>query len=216
MKKNFFLVVAIAAFVLNIHVAAQSSNKDLIREVLSNKNNSVTWLGADFSHVKIVGNLDCTAARFATEIVPAINDVVVMEPKKYDFAKYLNKAAFFADNSAVSKSNAAIKPDDMLQDTTVELKESDISNIVEKYDLKSKEGIGVVFIYESVSKTHLQAVIYLTYLKMPEGKLIFSKKVTAKPGGFGLRNYWAATIFNVLRDYREVYHDQWKSEYAVK
>jgi hypothetical protein len=34
---------------------------------------------------------------------------------------------------------------------------------------------------------------------MPDGKVILSEKVAGRPQGFGLRNYWAYSIYDILK-----------------
>ena len=35
--------------------------------------------------------------------------------------------------------------------------------------------------------------------------MIYTKEMTAKPVGFGFRNYWAGSIYNCLKDFEIVY-----------
>ncbi len=214
MKRNlFFLAVLIPVF--SLQLSAQTSN-EFVKDALANPNIKITWLGADFSHCKIQDYLDCDPDRFAMMFVPAINNLTIAEPAKFDFAKYLKKSSFTSDLSAVTKSNETIQPDQMTQDTQKKLDDATINSIVSGYDLKDKEGIGAVIIYESLSKKNLYASMYFTYVKMPEGKVILSKHVAEKPIGFGLRNFWAATIFGFLKDYEKIYQKTWKAEYGIK
>lgn len=211
----------ISAFTVVMLVAAQSFGQQVnndIKDVLTNRSLMVTWLGADFSHVIIEDMPDCSPQEFATSYVPQINTVVVNEPNKYDFAKFLNKAGFTNSIGAVSKSNAAINPSNMVpkDGQPGQLNETIIAEIVSGYDLKDKEGVGVVLVYESLSKSKLLATMFLTYVKMPEGKVILTKRVTGKPKGFGLRNYWAYTVYDFLKDYDKTYEKPWKAEYGLK
>lgn len=214
MKRNFlFLAVLIPA--ISLQLSAQTSN-EAVKDALTNTSLNVTWLGADFSHCKIKGNLDCPPEQFVSQIIPAINSVILAEPAKYDFAKFLNKASFTTDIQAVTKSNSAINTEMMTQDVQTKLDEATINKIVSGYDLKGKEGIGAVLIYESISKESLNASMYFTYVKMPEGKVILSKPVGAKPAGFGLRNFWASTVYSFLKDYNKAYLKAWKTDYGIK
>lgn len=215
MKRNLFFL-AVLFTVLSVPVLAQTENKELIKDVLTKSDMRIVWLGADFSHVKILDSLGCTPERFATEIIPAINNIVIMEPSKYDFGKFLQKITFFSDTEAVTKSNKSINPEEMVKNTQEKLDVNKINNIVGSYNLKEKEGIGVVLIYEALSKKNLYSSMYFTYVKMPEGKVILTKYVSARPGGFGLRNFWAATIYDFLKDYNKVYLKSLKAEYGIK
>lgn len=217
MKKQLLFPLFVALLFLSFNVGAQTNN-DAIKEVLTNKGMSITWLGADFSHAVILDMSDCSAADFISKIAPAINELVLIEPNKFDFAKFLQKKSCTTDIVAVTKSNAATNLDDMVDKDTgpVDLKQSTIKEIVGKYDLSGKEGVGVVLIYESLSKRLLKSTMYLTYVKMPEGEIILSRQVEGKAGGFGLRNYWAATIYSFLKYYDRYYLPEWKANYKIK
>jgi len=215
MKQNLILAVAFTMVLFSTPIAAQ--NNDAIKAVLTNNDMAITWLGADFSHATIEDFCGCEPAQFAQQIIPSINEVVVKEASKYDFAKFLQKSDFISDITSVTKSNESIDPNAMVRTeaTHKTLDKATIAKIVASYDLTGKKGVGVVLIYESLSKRNLKAIMYLTYVQMPEGKIILSKQVEGKPGGFGVRNYWAATIYSFLKEYKGEYLRSWKSEYGI-
>ncbi len=213
--KRIFIFLAVLIPAISLQLSAQTSDQD-VKDALTNTSLKVTWLGADFSHCKIKGTFDCTPEQFVSQFIPAINNVILAEPTKYDFAKFLNKASFTTDIQSVTKANSAIDPGMMTQDEKTKLDEATINKIVSGYDLKGKEGIGAVLIYESISKQDLYATMYFAYVKMPEGKVILSKPVGAKPAGFGLRNFWASTVYSFLKDYNKAYLKAWKTDYGIK
>ncbi len=78
---------------------------------------------------------------------------------------------------------------------------------------EKKEGIGVTFIVEYFDKMKQQASYYVTVFDIKTKKVLIKQQVYAKAGGFGLRNYWAKTIFNTLRMIDKTYYKQWKKSY---
>ena len=71
--------------------------------------------------------------------------------------------------------------------------------MIQLYDLKDKTGIGLVFIAEYLDKPGTTAVYDLVYFSMPGGNVILWEREFGTPKGFGMRNYWASTIYEILK-----------------
>jgi hypothetical protein len=169
-------------------------------EVLAH-GSEVTFLGIDFSGSKGVV-LEASAEEMRDDIFPAINTLMLVEEQKYNIKKALLKSEVTNDPRETDRMNATL---DVANFSVYSLKEITpltpdvIAKMVKQYNLKGKKGIGLVFIAESLDKIHTLGTYYLVYFSMPEGKVILSKKFTGTARGFGLRNYWAHTIYNILQ-----------------
>ena len=76
-----------------------------------------------------------------------------------------------------------------------------IQGIVDNYFIEEDmKGIGLVFIAESYSKPNVQGAYYVTFFDMETRKVLYTERMLGKPSGFGLRNYWAGSYYNVLKD----------------
>jgi len=90
------------------------------------------------------------------------------------------------------------------------LKPEDIKKHVKSYDLSGKKGIGLVFVMEGMSKTNKEATMYVTLVDMASKKVLLSEQMTGKAQGFGLRNYWAYTVYKVLNAIDKGKYSDWK------
>jgi len=82
--------------------------------------------------------------------------------------------------------------------------------MVKGYNISGKKGVGVVFIMESMSKTAERSSMYITFINMSNGKVIHTERLEEKVGGFGLRNYYAKSIYEALKDIEKTKYKDWK------
>jgi hypothetical protein len=73
------------------------------------------------------------------------------------------------------------------------------------------EGIGVVFITESYNRAAESASYYVVIFDVASKKVLITDKFKEKPGGIGIKNYWASTILKTLEDVSKNY-DKWRSK----
>ncbi|MBK7572667.1 MAG: hypothetical protein IPI10_13965 [Bacteroidetes bacterium] len=79
------------------------------------------------------------------------------------------------------------------------MNETMVEKIAKGYNFNDKKGYGIVFLVENLDKTSLNASMYITILDLETKNILLTKRMTAKPGGFGFRNYWANTIYEILK-----------------
>ncbi|MCD6011869.1 MAG: hypothetical protein K0Q79_1731 [Flavipsychrobacter sp.] len=171
----------------------------------------VTWLGLDFTQLKFIGS----AAQFkdAGEIsnydlrakyFPGWNTLFLKEKEKFNVAKALDRNdanidyAIEVTDAANGKSSGPYFTDNS---GDFQLLTADrVSTLVAKYDFKGHKGLGLMFFVEGMSKDREEASMWVTFVNMGEKKVLLTKRVTGRSGGFGLRNYWAKSFYNVLQD----------------
>ncbi|MES1226942.1 MAG: hypothetical protein ABUT20_66325, partial [Bacteroidota bacterium] len=111
----------------------------------------------------------------------------------------------------VEAHNAKIDADKIMSkgaDDETHLTPAGVEKIVKGYSF-GKKGIGVMVVVESLNKTREHGTAYIVFLDMSNSKVLYSEKFTEKGGGFGLRNYWAKVVYNVLDNAGDKYKD-WK------
>jgi hypothetical protein len=196
MKTSLKLIFAISF----IFVAVFSSNAQTPADVLKH-GSDVTFFGVDFSSSKGV-ILGASAEEMRDKYFPAINTLLVVEKDKYNINKAFSKSDVTYFLSEVNKSNQALDVANFNVYSAKDIKSLDVdalTQMVQRYNLQDKNGIGLVFIAESLDKTENLGVFHLVYFSMPEGKIILTEKVSGKPKGFGMRNFWANCIYEILR-----------------
>ncbi|MFT3751294.1 MAG: hypothetical protein QM768_23485 [Agriterribacter sp.] len=189
-------------------VSAQS-----LKEFFNSSEVPLTYLGVDFTRAKILNELAANNMDIRDRQLPAINQVIVNEPKKYDFQKAFSKTTVNNDIALVNAKNAKIDAEKMVESSSdaVHLKKADIEAIVKGYDFGGKKGIGLMFIMESMNKASAEASMYVTLIDMSGRKVLLTERMTAKAAGFGFRNYWAKTIYEVLDDIKKSKYKEWKA-----
>ncbi len=181
---------------------------------LFNPKTTVTWLGLDFSQAKFIGNEAAYKAtgelineEFVKKYIPAWANLFITEPTVYNVAKAVHRDSVHYALQVTEKANSAItknffteKPADF---TT--LKEQDIAELVKNYDFQGQKGIGMMFFVEGMSKgTHL-AGAWVTFVNMDNKTVILTLFRTGNSRGFGFRNYWAHSWYNILKDFKDNY-----------
>ena len=190
MKKLFLLSFFILSSICSIYA---QSNAELFNSA------KMVWFGVDMSRSKLVGVEGFTDPYdIQKRYVPAWNSLVLSEAEKYDVRKFFKKGEVVNDIIAVEAVNEKINPGEWVKMNTYTLDKSEIAGMVKKYKGTEKEGLGLVFIVESFDKFKESGFIYVTFFNIASKEVILTEKLTAKAGGFGVRNYWAKTIFGVM------------------
>ncbi len=160
----------------------------------------VTWLGLDFTLCKLVDQFAFTnAEHLASSYIPEWNSFVNTESSKYDVKKYFMKPDMQINIDFTNEYNASINPDSLVQDKIYSLNSNLVKSDAKKYTSSGLEGMGVVMYVEYFNKNILTGSYWLTFIDLKTGDVIFIDKVTGKPRGFGIRNYWIATFLNSLK-----------------
>ncbi|MBG9376671.1 hypothetical protein I5907_10520 [Panacibacter sp. DH6] len=208
MKRTFISAILIALSV----VCTVAANAQTIQDVFKAETN-LTWLGIDFSGVKILGHTDIEVEDFTNRQFAGINELVLNEPKKFDLPKAFHKAGVETDLSVVKAKNKGLDPDKIKSANDADrsrFTNKTIEKMVKGYNISGKKGVGVVFIMESMSKTAERSSMYITFINMSTGKVIHTERIEEKVGGFGLRNYYAKSIYEALKDIEKTKYKDWK------
>ncbi len=215
MKKILF---SLAFFSAGLSLGAQNTAKDVFTK------DDIVWFGLDFSKSKMIGQFDqgagavpASGSDIKAKYVPGWNGVVLNEPEKYDLKKTFRKTSIFNDLSVVEKSNSKIDPDNLLtyNDYKFSNPDSTIDGIVSSYSKGEKtNGIGLVFIVEYFNKVKQEASVYVTFFDIATKKVLFKEHLFGKPGGIGIRNYWARTIYNMLNQIDHSIYKTWIKKYS--
>lgn len=162
----------------------------------------VTWLGLDFSELKLIKSDETvTESELQNKYFPGWNDLILNEPKKFDIAKAIDHDVVENYLDAVTEVNESAKGGFITTDKNAfeHLNNDKVRQMVKKYNLKGKSGLGLVFIVESMDKNRKEASIWVTFINMGTKEVLLSKPMTGESGGFGFRNYWAASVNKVLK-----------------
>ncbi len=204
-------------FVFLVLFAAISLKAQSVDDLFGSTDTKITYLGIDFSHVKLIGNFTEffeAGRKNVMEIrdfyFPRWNRVVVDEREKYDIRGMLRKYNVYYDLEMINSVNARTNPDSLESYNAVVLLPDDISHIVSQYDLAGRQGIGVVFVAESLNKSAEEAYFHFVAINMDTREVLFQRRLRGQPQGFGLRNYWINSLYRIINDVKYYYFNEWK------
>jgi hypothetical protein len=207
MKKLFFLALAV---VFSIQLQAQS------KADIFDANKEITWLGLDFSQMKFIGDAtqwkdagEITNSQMRDKFFPAWNNLFVNEKDKYKVADAVRRTEVSYAIDVTEKANNSLKGNFFESDGNMyrSLDENKVAALVKKYDFKGHTGIGMMFFVEGMSKGKEMASMWVTFVDMKSKKVLLTKQMEGKAGGFGFRNYWAKSFLNVTKAVKE----DWRS-----
>ena len=197
-----------------LFIGTQPASAQTLKEFFNSSEVPLTYLGVDFTQAKVFNDIAANAMDIRDRQFAAINQVIINEPKKYDFQKAFSKSTVTNDISFVNAKNAKIDAEKIIEANSADemrFKKATIESIVKGYNFKGKKGIGLMFIMESMNKASAQASMYVTLVDLASGKVLLTERMTAKAAGFGFRNYWAKTIAEVLKDIQKSEYKEWKA-----
>ena len=155
----------------------------------------ILFYGVDFTNTKI-----CLATESEDEFREAflkINSLLLEEQGKYDLGRAL-KADVAIDISAIWKLTEDADLSKM-KITSTNYPEPDHAAIVKAYELAETEGTGIVFIAELLNKPAAEGTYTVVKFDIESREILESRKVSTMAGGFGLRNYWANTVYKTIK-----------------
>lgn len=198
-------------------------NSQTTEDVFKTGDHEFYWLGIDYSHVSLVGDFsefaeagDRSAVQVQSKYFPKWNYLIISEPDKYDIRGMLRKSGLKNSIEMIMKKNASASADDMETYDAPSFSEEDVAAYCKEYDSTGKSGIGIVLMAESLNKLTTQAVYHMVAIDLSNNKVLMQERVTGKPMGFGLRNYWAGSIYSVIKQVKADDYLNWKRKYTGK
>ena len=163
---------------------------------------SITFYGVDYSLVRVYGASE-SPTQFRTAFA-AINDLCITEPKKYDISKFTGKKLNEISLDAVSEVNHKINLHDLVTTTPdYTLDATQITQAVRRLPIKKgAEGTGAVVVAQLLNKADNRGTYELVYFDVATREIIDGITLSGKAGGFGLRNFWAGSLYKALKDLR--------------
>jgi hypothetical protein len=179
------------------------------------------WLGLDFSHLKLIGDFtqfgeagSIDPYQIKTQYFPGWNNLMLNEPEKYDFKGMFQFNELVNDIEMITKINAETDVNTMEGSSAPNYSLENIQSFVSSYNTAGKSGIGIVFIAEVFDKNTPEAWFHVVAINASSKEVLVWERIKAKPGGFGLRNYWAAAVYNIIKEGKKSYYKSWKAKYT--
>jgi hypothetical protein len=175
------------------------------------------WFGIDYSLAKIKGEYEQpghplykTPAQIVEDFFEAWNTVVASEPNKYNIAKTFEKKKVENDIMIAERRNSKVDPMELLTRKEYILEKDKVIEAVKDYkSFTTKEGVGIVFFAECLNNDEKMGTYYVVLFDIASREVMVCEKVTGKPAGAGLKNYWAGSVADALSEAKKAYKT-WK------
>ncbi|MBN2632639.1 MAG: hypothetical protein JXR66_03720 [Bacteroidales bacterium] len=210
-RRKFLFPVIL--FICNISAYSQNAEDLFVRT-----GPEIVWLGVDFTQVKLYGDHGTVGQDELIPLFDAINRLIITEREKYNLADALRRDDIPFNLEMVTKLNSGINPGSLFPLSSAEeksrLDEDAISVLVKQYDVPDSEGIGLIFFMESIDKTTERGTMWVTFFRLADRNLLFTEKLSGTAGGFGFRNHWARTVYEVISQIRDERFARWRTRYT--
>jgi hypothetical protein len=188
--KLLFSVLAIAFCIGNVTMAQDKAK--------AKSEKSITWYGIDFTAAKFTLVADDPSV-IVNQYLKSINMLIQMEPTKFDLKKWFNKTEVAYDVDQVNERNAKINPEGLVISDDFKITLDDVKGVIAKYNTKGKSGIGLIFVAENLHKVKQTGSFYVCFFDQATKEIIDAQRFEAKAVGIGFRNYWAGSVFNIMK-----------------
>lgn len=206
MKKSFVLLLAIGLY---ISIQAQDA-----RMVFNSE--KIVFYGLDFSKARLAIS-DAKPEEIKKRYFAEWHNVVMTDNGRFNKESSFEKLTVYGDPYVAQKRNEAVNAANILSKEENSLTQQDIESVISEYkDGIKKEGLGVVFIVESFNKKKEEGVAHVVFFDIATRKVLLSKRMTGKPGGGGLTNYWARCFEDMFRNMANGEFGNWKKEVMNK
>lgn len=162
----------------------------------------ITFYGVDFSQGKIYGSTDKPDK--LRQAYADINMLFLKEPAKYDVAKLLGKNIKDVRIDAVTESNENI-PDDYLKtfSSSFTINDENIVNSLKNLKIENGSGVGFVMVMQQLNKPAESGTFQLVFFDIETRNIIKRWTMSGEPGGAGIRNFWACSVLEVLKQVKK-------------
>lgn len=209
MKKIFFSLLILVFFSLD-GFSQRSMSK------VFDPKTKIVFLGLDFTQARFIGK-DAFQDTYKLKTYYLANWNMLMEEEYEKFNMpliSLNAKKYLTETSDLILLNDGIESiEDKIINGSYNIDEDDVKKSVKKYDLTQNDGIGVSFVVESFNKPLEKAVVWVTFINLSNGSLLYTERMEGKADGFGTRNYWAGSIANIITQIKESRYRVWKRKF---
>lgn len=188
MKKVVFFIA------LLVSVSCFAQNKAALKDI-----ETINFYGVDFSKGKVYGASE-SGDQFKSAF-QEINTLFIAEARKYDVAKFFKRRVVGVHIDDARARIATRNTDDIFTtDSEFSLDDNAIKGILSSLSVKEADGTGVIIIAERINKAQNRAYYRVVFFDVKTRGIIDSWKSSGKGKGFGLRNFWAQSVREVMKN----------------
>ncbi|MCH2022389.1 MAG: hypothetical protein MK207_07900 [Saprospiraceae bacterium] len=190
-----------------------------VSEVFTSSKATMEFVGLDFSEVRMVGSEGFSdPSKIQSYYFGVWNGLFMSEMDKYDVRGAFMKKEMDYDLSVVEEGNDGVDYINMVTNKNPKFfSEEKIQGMVKKYNTEAMTAkFGLSFIVHSFNKFQEMGYFYVVIFDSKSKKVLLSERLSGEAGGFGFRNYWARSYYNVIKTIQESKFRKWKREINSK
>lgn len=164
---------------------------------------ALTFYGVNFSLAKVYAANE--SAQEFKHAFRGINELFQREPQKYDIAK-----AFNVENTTTSLSEtlAQINRIDasglFTQSDNYALTREEVAAFIQKFNTGNDKGYGAIMMAGLLNKGKCTATYTVVVFNVETKEIEYQYQITSKAKGFGLRNFWAGSVYATLKQIKKM------------
>ena len=174
----------------------------------------IVYAGLDFTMTQFRGRDFEKPSEIKSEYFKSWNDVVVDETRKYDIPRFFDKREVVYDVSNTMARNSYRSTSSML--TTRKPSHFSLSSVQKELynvSLKKSKGIGLLFVIEYFDNEENETSMWVTLFDISSKKILIAERLSGKPDGHGVRNYWVNSVYDVMEQVNDRCFSQWERQY---
>jgi hypothetical protein len=187
MKRILFVVFCLSASILSF-----GQNKEALSRF-----NDINFYGVDFTVAKtfaVEENIEQVKTCFK-----GINTLFLTEVKKYDIRKYFKKNVLKTSISEADILNNNITADKLFDNNAnYEINANELASHIKSLPVDG-DGVGLIFVAELLNKAQNKGTFHIVFFDIKTKEIIESWKAKGRAKGFGLRNFWAGSIYDIIK-----------------
>lgn len=187
-------------------------NEELFLEFLDVKD--ILWTGIIFSKAHFTrGVLDFTQSVFQ-RYMHDWNMMIINDQKKYDIRMSFRKPVMQYDLSLATKLNKSMKFTQVVRNRIASkyvLDDEQVREYFSQLEYPKSLKFALSLMVESFDDASKVAAIWVVLVKTETNEVVLCEKFLKVPHGFGIRNYWARTFYNVLFDIKSSSFLRWEN-----
>lgn len=190
MKKITFIILALA-------LCLTGQTKNPAQDI-----DELVWFGIDYTLVKFIGSSDQfnDIPKIKSYYFRTWNEIILAEKDKYDLNKAfsVNTINYNMENT-IARSEARDMTG-IVQFDAYSIDEEQVKSVVRLNTDPSLNKVGAMFVMETLNKTQSVSTMWLAVFNIASGEILYLKRYTGEVGGFGFRNYYARSLYNVIKN----------------
>lgn len=187
-------------------------NEELFIDFLNVK--EILWTGINFSKAHFTKKgFDFTQEIFQ-HYLHDWNLMILNDQKKYDIRMSFRKPIMQYDLSMVTKINKSLKYNHIIRNFINfkdVLTDEQVVAYVSQLEFPKSMEYALSLLVESFDSTSKTASLWIIIAKTATNEAVLCEKFLKVPCGFGTRNYWARTFYNVFFDIKSSSFLRWEN-----